>query len=207
MKTRVLLLAALLAAFSLTGFLESPFMRYVYSIEDGSRLTIEGSSNVNSFACLGSNDLSPMTISVLPVGAGDTLRFNNAILTLRTKSLDCDNSQMNKDLCEAMKADEYPYIKIEIHGAMLQSGNLREAGSDWATMKAVATLTIVNVSKRVVLDVKAKRLSPDRFRFVAAKDMRMTDFNITPPSVMLGLIKVNNAIRISFDLTTKAKPE
>lgn len=207
MKTRIVLLASLLAAFGLTGFFESPFMRYVYSIEDGSRLTIEGSSNVNSFGCLSNTDLPPTAISVLPMGNGDTLRFNNAILMLKTKTLDCDNSQMNKDLCEAMKAEEYPYIKVEIHGAMLQSGNLREAGGDWANMKAIATLTIVNVSKRVILDVKAKRLAADRFRFIATKDMRMTDFNITPPSVMLGLIKVNNAIRISFDLTAKAKPE
>lgn len=207
MKMRIVLLASLLAAFSLTGFFESPFARYTYSIEDGSRLTIEGSSNVNSFGCLGNTDLPPTTISVMPVGSGDTLRFNNAILMLKTKTLDCDNSQMNKDLCEAMKAEEYPFIKVEIHGAMLQSGNLREGNTDWTAMKAVATLTITGVSRRVVLDVKAKRLATDKFRFVATKEMRMTDFNITPPSVMLGLIKVNNTIRINFDLTTKAKPE
>lgn len=206
MKAKSAIIAALLVAFGLTGFVEAPMLRYVYTIEEGSRLIIQGSSNVNSFDCIGRSDFPATAFTLTSNAAGDTLRFSNAVLYLRTKHLDCDNAKMNQDLCDALKAGEFPYIKVELHGAMLLSGSLAETGG-WANLKALATLTITDSKKRVVMGVKAQRLANGRFRFVSSKDLRMTDFGVQPPQVMLGLIKVNNAIRIHFDLTAQTRPE
>ncbi len=202
MKTRISLLGLAIIASAQMSFIESPNMRYTYAIEDGSRLIIEGSSNINSFGCLDKSNFPPTPFMMSAID--DTIRFTNAVLLLKTKNLDCDNSKMNKDLCNAMKADEYPYIKVELHKAMIQSGSFQESG-EWIYLKAIATLTITSVDKLVTMEVQAKRIASNKYRFKAIKELRMTDFNIQPPSAMLGLIKVKDAIRINFDLTAQAK--
>ncbi|MBN1990314.1 MAG: hypothetical protein JW783_13010, partial [Bacteroidales bacterium] len=42
----------------------------------------------------------------------------------------------------------------------------------------------------------------EKFRMLVrgSKSIKMTDYNITPPSAMMGLIKVKNLITIQFEL-------
>jgi polyisoprenoid-binding protein YceI len=171
-----------------------------YVIEPGSRLTIDGSSNVNKFSCACNEQFPHNTLRFEVQDGGRLARFSNANLHIRTKSLDCGNNQMNKDMYQTLRANEFPNIRIELTRAQLQEANL-VAGNDWTALKANSTITIAGVSKTVSFDVKARRLGPDRLRFMASREVLMTDFNIDPPKAMLGLIKVNDAIRINLDLT------
>ncbi|MFM8439542.1 MAG: hypothetical protein ACKOAX_13785, partial [Candidatus Kapaibacterium sp.] len=70
---------------------------------------------------------------------------------------------------------------------------------------AMATLTITDVCKPIVMDVRGIRLSADRYRFVCSKNVRMTDFNVSPPTALFGLIKVNDDIRINLDITASVR--
>ncbi len=172
----------------------------VYYIDAGSRLTIDGSSNVNKFTCACNQQFPQSTLRFDLSDGGRSARFTNAGLSIRTKSLDCGNNQMNKDMYQTLRADQHPNIRIDLTRAQLQeAGQLSD--TDWTPLKATSTLTIAGVSKPVVFEVKAKRVSADRIRLMASKEVLMTDFHIDPPRAMLGLIKVNDAIRINMDLT------
>lgn len=172
----------------------------VFYIDSGSRLSIEGSSNVNKFSCACNQQFPQSTLRFDLLEDGRSVRFSNARLNIRTKSLDCGNNQMNKDMYQTLRADQHPNIRIELTRAQLQEAN-QISGSDWTPLKATSTLTIAGVSKPVVFEVKAKRVAPDRIRLMASREVLMTDFNIDPPKAMLGLIKVHDAIRINMDLT------
>ena len=181
---------------------------YIAHIEDNSRLYIEGSSNVNTFECNSRDKTAPIPFGFTLNETGDTIRLSNAMLQLYTKNLDCSNSKMNADLCDAMKANQYPTIKIDLLGAMTIGGaNFEDIEKDWKPLKVLANLTITNVTKRVVLDVKARKIEGNKYRFVSVKDVRMTDFNVQPPEVMLGMIKVNNLIKLNIDITTRLMKE
>jgi polyisoprenoid-binding protein YceI len=127
--------------------------------------------------------------------------FTGTTLALKTAALDCDNSKINRDLCTALKADEFPTINIVLHEASVHGASVNER--DWTDIKATATLTITDQSRKVSLAVKGRKLSGDRFRFVSIKDIQMTDFGIQPPTALFGLIKVHDHIKINFDLIVK----
>ena len=192
----------ILAALISLGMIPGSVSREVtIHIEEGSRLFIEGTSNINSFECLCNDRFNPKNVRVSVDDDRKTISFSGTTLALKTAALDCDNSKINKDLCTALKADEYPTINIVLHEASVHGASVNER--DWTDIKATATLTITDQSRKVSLAVKGRKLSGNRFRFVSIKDLQMTDFGIEPPTALFGLIKVRDHIKINFDLIVK----
>lgn len=178
------------------------YSRVDYKIEEASKLYIEGTSNVNSFSCFSKDSYSPNAIK-MDYTDNDTMYFANTFLQLRTDKLDCNNSRMNKDLCSAMKSDDYPYIKVELHQAWIVADD--NPKDEWINLKANATLYITNVNRKILLDIKAQKLGNNKYRFLSSTEMLMTNFNIEPPTALFGLIKVHNKIKINFDLITSVE--
>lgn len=173
-------------------------------IDPKSTLSISGTSNVVDFECFCKDSYKPLRVKVTRDPTLGVIRFQDAVLNLRTKALDCDNDRMNSDLNDAMKSDDYPNISIWIKHAVLQNNEATDKDG-WYSAATTATITITSVRRPVILDVKAKKIGPNVFRFKCSKGLKMTDFGITPPTAMMGLIKVANEIKISFDLTAQLK--
>ncbi len=200
-KVSILSVVALL---TLSGFSDSPvrILDLSYSIDPGSCLTIAGTSNINSFNCLCNETFTKRPMRVTTIDTISTLRFSNAILKLPTKSMDCANSRMNSDLCDALKADEFPYIIIELQEVVAHVSAASLAKGEWTNVVAHTTLTITNVCRPVSMEVKVKKVAADRYHLLCSKDLKMTDFKVEPPTALFGLIKVHNEIKINLDLTT-----
>ena len=179
----------------------SSTLELIVHIEEGSRLFIEGTSNINSFECLCNDRFNPRNVRVRIDDERKTIAFSGTTLALKTAALDCDNSKINKDLCTALKADEFPTINIALHQATMSGRPVTE--SDWSEIQASASLTITDQTRKVNLAVKGRKLSDGRYRFVSVKDLKMTDFGIEPPTALFGLIKVRDHIKINFDLIVK----
>ncbi|MFM8177556.1 MAG: YceI family protein [Candidatus Kapaibacterium sp.] len=196
-----------LAALLLCGFTDTDMrpMNVVYSIENGSSLSISGTSNVNTFSCLCAETFKRQVLEIRRDDSTRQIRFRNAVLKLPTESMDCNNSRMNSDLCDALKASRYQYIVVELQQIRLRPGATDAASNEWFDVVAMATLTITDVCKPIVMDVRGIRLSADRYRFVCSKNVRMTDFNVSPPTALFGLIKVNDDIRINLDITASVR--
>lgn len=203
MRSYVLIPTAFLLCLLLSGFVDADMRptNIVYSIENGSSLSISGTSNVNTFSCLCAETFKRQVLEILRVDSTRQLRFKNAVLKLPTQSMDCNNSRMNSDLCDALKSSRYPYIVVELQQIQLRPTALNATRNEWFDVVAVATLTITDVCKPIVMDVRGIRLGDDRYRFVCSKNVRMTDFNVDPPTALFGLIKVNNDIKINLDIT------
>lgn len=169
-------------------------------LDSGSRLAIEGSSNVNKFTCMCNEQFPRMHIRYDRAEGSTALRFSNATLHVRAKSLDCGNQAMNKDMYETLLADKHPNIRIELQRAQLPAPEALSRTNAWTPLKANAQLTIAGITQPVVFDVQAARLAPDRIRLTSIKEVRMTDFGMTPPRALMGLVKVHDAIRIHLDL-------
>jgi polyisoprenoid-binding protein YceI len=170
-----------------------------FYLDAGSNLSIAGSSNVNKFKCNCTEQFSKTSVQFEQQDGGKIIRFSQAGLHIRSKSLDCGNPQMNKDMYKTLRADQHPSIRIELTRAQLQEAQL-VSGQDWTTLKASSQLTIAGVTKPVLFEVKAKRIAADRIRLTTSKDVLLTDFGMEPPTAMLGLVKVNNTICIKMDL-------
>lgn len=176
---------------------------YSYTINEQSWVSLSGSSNVNSFECYSSSKFAKGNLTVKLKEREKGISFSNALMNLSIKSFDCKNPILNKDLYEALGADDAPYISIELIDAtptrQMQVGNTLVG-----TINATMAITINSKCKMVEVLIDWQRTGPDMFRFTGSKVMNMTDFDITPPSPAFGLIKVDNKISINFSMMVEA---
>ena len=99
---------------------------------------------------------------------------------------------------EALEAKKHPEIHFKLQS--YEADPAAAAGSDGPVkLKAKGVLTVAGVQKPVALDLVAAKAG-DGVRFTGSKLLRMTEFGITPPVMMLGALKTADEVVISFDL-------
>jgi hypothetical protein len=202
-KTRKIYLFAIFALImiSFLSFEKTAMVRKAFLISPSSKLYINGSSNINKFTCNCIENFGKHYFNI-EANAGDrVVHFRNTALKLTTNRLNCGHKGINKDLYEALKADKHPHISIVLNRAVQQPDAMLADAQDWIDLKANAVITIANVAKELELDVRARRIEGNKYQFVSSKNLKMSDFNITPPQPMFGLIKVHDQISINLDLT------
>lgn len=171
-----------------------------YIIDDASYLTIEGSSNVTGFECKCTQDFTPSSLETEVFENGKKALFRGGNLTIRTKSFDCGQKGISKDMHKALKADNHPYISIEVLEVIQKKQFFRTSNQEWIPMTAKANLTIAKCTQTLDLQIKGIQVDSGRYRFVCSENVNMTSFNIDPPKPLMGLIKVDDQITIHLDL-------
>lgn len=169
-----------------------------YQIQEGSKLYLKGSSNVNEFACSCGDQYEGQVMEV--ERKGGNARFHNVELRLKTKSFDCKNRKIDQDMQKALQADRFPHIKIALVETWQNPKCLEGECKDWFDVQAKVNITITNVTKLQSIPAKARILGPNRFQLRGENALQMSAFGISPPEAMFGMIKVNDWITFHFDL-------
>lgn len=108
--------------------------------------------------------------------------------------LSSGKKDLDKNMQQALEAKSHPEI-----GFKLQSYEAEPGAGGAVKMKAKGLLTVAGVQKPVTLDLVATKAG-EGMRFTGTRLLRMTDFGITPPVMMLGTLKTADEVNISFDL-------
>jgi hypothetical protein len=169
-----------------------------YQIENGSRLYLKGTSNVNSFTCDCEDQYFGQEMEV--DRKGGYARFNKVDLILKSRNFDCHNRKIDNDMQKALKTDQYPHIKISLVDTWQNPKCLDGACKDWFDVQANVHITITNVTKKQSIPAKARMLGSNRFQLRGQNALQMSAFGIDPPEAMMGMIKVNDWITFHFDL-------
>ena len=175
-----------------------------FHIQEQSKLSLNGTTNVSKFNCACGQRFKPQTFYATASANRSNISFSHTTLYLTTTSLDCGNRLMNRDMYETLRAEDYPNISIELKKAIFPPGVTIDDCSEWVELDAETTITIAGTAKKVPLKVKARSLSAGRFQFRSAQMLKMTDFGIQPPTAMMGAVKVRDEIQIQFDLIVVA---
>jgi hypothetical protein len=169
-----------------------------FYIENGSRLYLKGTSNVNAFTCDCEDQYGTQVLEV--ERNGGYTRFHNVELLLKSRNFDCHNGKIDHDMQKALKADQYPHIKIALVDTWQDPKHLDGTSKDWFDVQANVKVTITNVTRLQSIPAKAKIIGPNRFQLRGESALQMTAFGISPPEAMMGMIKVNDWISFHFDL-------
>lgn len=172
-----------------------------YLIESGSKLYLKGTSNVNKFTCDCEDQYDGQILEA--ERNGGYVRYRNVDLILKSKNFDCHNRKIDKDMQKALKADDYPYIKVSLIDTWQDPKCLNSQCQDWFDVKANVKITIANVTKTQSIDAKAKVLGSNRFQLQGQSPMQMSAFGIEPPEALMGMIKVNDWITFHFELIVR----
>jgi len=166
----------------------------------GSRLWIAGTSTVRAFECKAAivdaviDDIGPGSVAAVLKGekAVSAVSFS-----VPSGKLDCGNGKMNEHMLKALKANEHPVITFKLSGY-----ELAEAATG---MQATLTgeLTLGGVTKTVTIKADGEELADGALHVTGTYPIRMTEYGLKPPTLMMGAIKVGDKVQVSFQLFLK----
>lgn len=214
--------ALALAAGLLIGGRPAPAQTTRFEPEPNATIVLEGSSNVRDWTCRGdtiegaallpaslgrvnevldrieSGDVAPWMSRRDEAGfTAPKVRMEIPIATLR-----CGIRAMNRDMYEALEADEHPSIVFEM--TRVAGPIVHEIDQGRYRITIEGTLQLAGTSRGVRLEVTGQRISRERFRFSGELPTRMTEFGIAPPTGLFGLIRARDELTVQFDFHFRA---
>ena len=148
----------------------------------------------------GTSTLHDWTADVTKYNGTAILNFTNKTLTgiksmtlqMDAKSIKCSKGgAMDKNLYKAINTEKYPSISFILTKVTLVSGN---------KVNAEGKLTIAGTTQSVSIQATSNYANGE-WIFMGSKVLKMTDYNVEPPVVLLGTLKTGNEITISFETT------
>jgi hypothetical protein len=167
-----------------------------FVLQPGSQVWIEGTSSVNQFTCR-ATDLAGngyLSGSGIPMYASSTVKRPQIDFRVPVAEFDCGKKRMNKDLYKALKSNHFPEIQYT-----LESVDFVAEEQGYYRMQVTGRMTIAGTERALSMDVSSRRLPNGHYRASGTHALLMTDFDIEPPTALLGLIKTRNRIVIGFD--------
>ncbi|MBL7783304.1 MAG: YceI family protein [Saprospiraceae bacterium] len=107
-------------------------------------------------------------------------------------------SIMDNKTYDALKADKFPNI-----GFKLGKINSLVKKGDGYDINASGSLTIAGSSAYIDLYVKGKTGADGSITFSGSKKLKMTDYNIKPPTALLGTLTTGDEVEIVFQVSLK----
>lgn len=105
-----------------------------------------------------------------------------------------EGKKMDNKTYETFKSDEYPNITYSFSNT-----NVKISESRTVSMETTGKLSMAGVSKSVPISAHGKVLPNGDLQLTVSKKLKMTDFNMEPPVMFLGTIKVGDEITVNFD--------
>jgi polyisoprenoid-binding protein YceI len=157
------------------------------------RVSLQGTSNIHAYTAT-SKAVRIDAVDVDAVTGANVLDRAlepNAIrafeVVIPATSLSSPADGIDKNMHKALKASEHPDIRFRLQSLDVAAG------------VAVGQLTIAGVEKDVTLSIQVKRQDA-ALAVTGTTTLLMTDYGIAPPKAMLGMLKTNPKVTITFDL-------
>jgi polyisoprenoid-binding protein YceI len=120
---------------------------------------------------------------------GEILSAKDVKISIPSKSLKSGKNGMDKNAYAALKTDTYQEILFEL-------SSLNKKGTGY---EAVGQFEIAGVKKKVNLPV-AIQMVGQKVQVSGKYPFNLTDYQIDPPTAVLGTIKTGNAVTVHFQL-------
>ena len=163
------------------------------SLVFSSSINITGKSNVRPFSCKTSTIYEHDTLDIRYMNEDNIYRFENVVIEIDLNGFDCGNPFVDKDFGKLLQKDKYPTLKIYLKQITLDE---TLAGIN---LSGIADLEIEIAGIIKHYDMKFNSSIINGKGLVEGElELNISDFNLTPPKKLLGLIKVSEEILIEF---------
>ncbi len=108
-------------------------------------------------------------------------------------NLSSDKKGLDKNAYEALKNDKYKEILYN-----LKSATVSPEKDGKFLVSALGNLTIAGVTREVKMDVNCMVNGDATIRCTGSDKVKMSDYNIKPPSFMFGAMKTGNVVTLDF---------
>jgi len=165
---------------------------------DTGKVTIAGTSNIHEYtasttnvrvtqARLGAVLGGHFCDNALKPGAVDMFEISIAAATLTSPK----GEALDKNMRKALKTDQFPEITFRLT-------KLDPTGKPAGAARAVGMLKIAGVEREVAMDITTK---PDGEKLVVQGrlELLMTDYGVKPPVAMMGMLKTDPKVTVTFE--------
>ena len=161
------------------------------------RVTIAGTSNIHDYTA-STTDLRIVRLQVADGVIGpnfwDEIVKPGAIesfeVAIAAGSLSSPREGIDKNMYKALKVKEFPDIRFRLVRF--------EGEANPGALLATGVLTVAGVEREVTLDLKTTR-HDSHFNVSGTVSLLMTDYGIAPPKAMLGMLKTDPKVTITFE--------
>lgn len=168
---------------------------YRWAVLKSSNLRVFGTTNVNKFNCDITEYAALDTISCNKIKLKEGYTMAGG-LQLDVKSFNCHNPIMTSDLRKTLKSKDYPYLYVRF----INIAKLPDLKPSAETIGGWVEIEIAGVVRRFDMQYTISSASAEQVVLSGKRQLLFSDFNITPPSRLGGMIKVNNELEVSFTL-------
>lgn len=192
MKTFLTLLTITLASLNVSA--QTLVHRLI--VQPSSCLFIEGTTNVNSYECAIVRYTGADTLVLHEGGRNIRPVFVKGAVALDAASCDCGIQLMTSDFRKAINSKEYPSIVIDF----ISFERMPVYTNQPDQFKGILKISMAGVTKVFEVNCSINATEEGTIHLVGTRVFNFSDFNITPPTRMLGAVRVNQALTVSFHL-------
>jgi len=159
-----------------------------YRQTGSSVITIAGTSTMHDWTMTTKDAAYKALIEVNTDGTPSKL--NSVTVTIPAESLKSGKGSMDKNAYNSLKTDKFKQITFQLSSAKITGKTILCNGS----------LTIAGTTKPIDVEV-AYEVKNGAMSFKGSKPIKMSEYNVEPPSFMFGSVKTGNDITITIDVT------
>lgn len=162
---------------------------------DGS-LKVGGTTNINKFSCDIINCLSPDTVVLWKDFSLETIKMSGSML-LDIKRFDCNNVVMTKDLRKALKARDFPRMRIRF----ISLGWYPETNGIPNEVTGLVLISLTGITKQFEVNYTVSHKGANSMQLKGTRKITFSDFKIIPPGKLGGMVKTHNDLNVEFNLS------
>jgi len=191
-----ILLIALLNVLSGYNFTDN---KVTWVVLQGSSLTVNGSTNINTFKCDITNyNRFDTIVCVRNKTKGFAIPMTGS-LNLSIEAFDCHNRLMTSDLRKTLKYKDYPILAIKFI-----SINGFPDFKNPNKITGLVDISLAGVNKRFEINYVFATENNDQLILKGEQSIHFSDFNLIAPSKLGGVIKANDQLQVAFRLNLKS---
>jgi polyisoprenoid-binding protein YceI len=163
---------------------------------DTARVTIAGSSNIHEYTA-STTTVRVTRVKVAPAATGEAFwddilkpgALEGFEVAIPAATLSSPKAGLDKNMHKALKVETSPDITFRL---------LRLERASTGALKAIGVLRIAGVEREVGLALKTERRDA---AFVVKGELvlLMTDYGVKPPVAMLGMLKTDPKVTVTFE--------
>jgi polyisoprenoid-binding protein YceI len=163
---------------------------YTMVMEHG-MVTVSGTSNLHDWEMQMEDFGCDMEIS----SKNPSLKIQSVSFSGLSTSIKSNSSIMNKKTYDAIQADQYPEIRFE-------NASPEDIPLDTESFEGILSgdLFLAGKTGKIDLPFSGSIISEEEIRISGSKKLKMSDYDIDPPTAMLGTLKTGDEVTISFNL-------
>jgi hypothetical protein len=175
-----------------------PDAKVTWVIMQGSSLTVNGSTNINTFQCDIANYDLPDTVTCFKLQQRGAVLPMTGKLNLSIDAFDCHNKMMTSDLRKTLKAKDFPILSVRFITI-----NSFPDFKNPIKITGIVDIGLAGVSKKFEINYYFTADDKQQVHLKGDQKIHFSDFNLNPPSKLGGMIKAKDELLVVFKLNLK----